>query len=59
MITQNHAQHLNNEIDSLLNQLSHDMENAQKESKLKMILHDCQEPIFYPFSTNHAAQNKK
>ena len=56
-ITQNYAQNLNNEIDSLLNQLYHGIENVRKELKLKFILHDCQESISDIFSIDHVAQN--
>ena len=52
MIIQNYAQHLNDEIDPLLNQLSDDIENVRKESKPKITIHDCQEAISDPFSVD-------
>ena len=57
MITKNYAQNLSNEINTIMNQLSDDIENVRNESKLKIINHDHQESISDPLSIDHMPQN--
>lgn len=57
MITQNHANSLSDEIEKLMSELSEDVSNVRKESKIKVTCHDNQEAISDPFSMEHTPQH--
>ena len=48
---------LSNEINAIINQLSDNIENTRKESKIKIINHNNQDHISDPLSINHIPQN--
>ena len=57
MITENYTDNLKDKVNALLHQLSDDLENVRKESKLKIISDDSQEAASDPLSVDHVPQN--
>ena len=59
MITQYYAKNLSDNIELLMNELSDDIKNVRKKSKMKVINHDNHEATSDPFSVDHVPQKNE